>query len=790
VLLKTLDRYVIREIVPPFLLAVLIFTFLLQLPPLMEELERLVSKGVSWSTVGFMLVLLVPQALGLTIPMGLLVGILIGLGRLSGDREGVALLACGVSPYRLLRPIMLFATVCTVATFYVMVWAIPDSNQRYRLILYDIIAKKVEADVRPRVFFEEFPNWVLFPRDEAAAGQSGWKDLLLANTSAPGLPVVYFAERGQMVLSRAKREVIMVLSKGTRFTTVKPGEIETSQFGEVLLDLEAESVFPPLDLPRGVTEKTIAELRSTIAQKDAAQPPISTHNEIMAIHAKFSIPIACLVFALIGLALGLSVARDNKFSGFVVGIAVIFIYYMAMFLAESAAKGHQMPASLARWVPNLLLGPIGAAALVWRARYTEGRLPFRIPMPITRLPAWLRPAAEVRSANAQDVTKTKEESRSAPRPRGVVIVVRIPKITFPGPVLIDRYVSRIYLRIVGLSFLSLLTVFYISTFIDKSDKVFKGQTTFGTVLSLLFYMTPQFVYYIIPIAALLSVLVTFGLLARSSELTVMKACGISLYRASASLVLLALVLSAVLFGLEQKILARSNRQAEILDSQIRGRPPRTYSAINRRWVLGRDGAIYHYGHYDPDHHEMNGLTIYEPRTDRWALASQTYMKRAAFVNGIWQGQDGWHLDFSVQPPRWTALPRHALPDLEPPDYFATEQPLAEMMTVGQLREFIAELSSSGLNHIPWAVELQRKLAFPFVTLVMTLLAVPFGVSAGRRGTLYGIGLGIVLALSYWILSSAFVAIGRSGVLTPFLAGWAPNILTLGVAGYLLLRART
>jgi lipopolysaccharide export LptBFGC system permease protein LptF len=73
---------------------------------------------------------------------------------------------------------------------------------------------------------------------------------------------------------------------------------------------------------------------------------------------------------------------------------------------------------------------------------------------------------------------------------------------------------------------------------------------------------------------------------------------------------------------------------------------------------------------------------------------------------------------------------------------------------------------------------------------MTLLAVPFGVSTGRRGTLYGIGLGIVLALSYWIVSSAFVAIGRSGVLPPFLAGWAPNILTAGVAGYLLLRART
>jgi LPS export ABC transporter permease LptG len=360
----------------------------------------------------------------------------------------------------------------------------------------------------------------------------------------------------------------------------------------------------------------------------------------------------------------------------------------------------------------------------------------------------------------------------------------------PGPGLIDRYISRIYLRVAGLSFLGLLGIFYISTFIDKSDKVFKGQASVGTVGTLLVYMTPQFVYFIIPIAALLSVLVTFGLLSRSSELTVMKACGISLYRAAAPVVLLGAFFSVALFSLEQRILAHANRQAEILDSQIRGRPPRTYSALNRRWVIGRDGAIYHYGFYDPVAGELGNLSIYETKKDRWALASHTFMKRVVFRGGVWQGEGGWRIDYSAAPPQWASLPRKTLPNLEPPEYFATEQPLAEMMTVPQLRAFIAELSTSGLNHVPWAVELQRKIAFPFVTVVMTLLAVPFGVSTGRRGTLYGIGLGIVLALSYWIISSAFVAIGRSGVLPPFLAGWAPNILTAGVAGYLLLRART
>src|SRR5688572_22462127 len=225
---KTIDRYLIREILPPFGLAVLIFTFLLQLPPLMEELERLVAKGVAWKTVGHMIVLLAPQALGLTIPMSLLVGILIGLGRLSADRESVALLACGVSPYRLLRPIGTLAIGAAAATIYVMVVAIPDANQTFRDITFDIIGKRVATEVRPRVFFEDFPGWVLYPRDEAPPGQAGWRQLMVADTSTkPGTTSIYFAERGRLVLERATRKVDLVLEDGTRFSTTKPGEVET-----------------------------------------------------------------------------------------------------------------------------------------------------------------------------------------------------------------------------------------------------------------------------------------------------------------------------------------------------------------------------------------------------------------------------------------------------------------------------------------------------------------------------------------------------------------------------------
>src|SRR5687767_3113166 len=203
---STLDRYVFKEILPPFFLALLIFTFLLVLPPVMQHLENLLAKGVTWGIAARILWTLVPQALGLTIPMAVLVGILIGLGRMSGDREAVALLACGVSPYRLLRPIGVLACLAALATGYVMIVSIPAANQTFRTITWSLVTQRVETDIQPRVFFQDFPGWVLFAREEPDPGQPGWKKLMVANSGA-GETTLYFAERGRLVVDQEKRAV-------------------------------------------------------------------------------------------------------------------------------------------------------------------------------------------------------------------------------------------------------------------------------------------------------------------------------------------------------------------------------------------------------------------------------------------------------------------------------------------------------------------------------------------------------------------------------------------------------
>src|SRR6187397_2509617 len=160
-MLRILDRYLVREIAMPFALGLTVLTFILILPPILVAGEDFISKGVEWSIVVRAMGLLLPQALSLTIPMAVLLGILVGFGRLSADREFVAMQAGGISLLRLLRPVAFVAFIGTAATAYETIVALPNANQKFREIAFGVVTERLESSVKPRVFFEDFPQRVI-----------------------------------------------------------------------------------------------------------------------------------------------------------------------------------------------------------------------------------------------------------------------------------------------------------------------------------------------------------------------------------------------------------------------------------------------------------------------------------------------------------------------------------------------------------------------------------------------------------------------------------------------------
>jgi LPS export ABC transporter permease LptF/LPS export ABC transporter permease LptG len=759
--MSIIDRYVMRQVLMPFLLGLLVFTFIFIIPPLLDYAEDLVAKGVSGPLVIGLIGLLVPQALAVTIPMSLLLALLIAFGRLSADREFVAMQACGISLRRLLWPVALISISAWAATSYVLIALVPGSNQKFLETVFNVASQRAEGEVKPRAFFDEFPNFVLYVRDVPQSGQ-GWDGVFLADLSdARG--AVYTARRGRVVIDRERQRIDLELTDATQhILNDKEGKYDVNRFERGVFNVDPALMFTTVTT-KGARQMSIAELREQIAKRrqlidPTTNTPYSTHNEEMEIHQRFSIPVACLVFGLIGLALGATNRRDGALGSFVIGIVVVFAYYVPLMIGPSLVKGHYLPPWLGKWLPNFVLGALGILMFVWRDRLADQPFRLRVPQRLQSL-------------------------RITPG-RGI-----------PGLGVLDGYVTRAYVRYVLLAAVSLLGIFYIAAFLDVSDKLFKGMVTALTIANYFRYSTPEWLYYVIPLAVLLGTLVTIAVLTKNSELVVVKACGISLYRLALPMFIIGLVTGGGLFLLQETILGPSTRRAEELKEIIKGGNPRTIDLLNNRWLIGSRGQIYHYQGFDPGRGVLTGLDVYEftPRMER--ITRRTFAESASLAGSehgnIWEIHRGWTRDFDANGEVRTLTPLAASRRaLEPPDDFGAEEPNDRYMGYAELRDYTEKLRAGGFDVVAQDVALWRKSAFPFVPLIMTLLAVPFAATIGRSGAMGGIGVGIALAIAYWTVISVFAALGAGGALPPVLAGWAPNLLFGAGALYLLLTVRT
>ncbi len=783
---KILDRYLVREIALPFAIALVVLTFVLMIPPIVQRAESLIARGVEFSTVATALMLLAPSQLSLTIPMAVLLGILVGFGRVSADREFMMMQACGVSLMRLLRPVALVALVGTAATAYQIIVALPGSNQAFREIVASVSAERLESAVSPRVFFDEFPRLVIYVRDLPPEG--GWRGVFVGDETRAGYTTIYFAQEGRIRLDKENELVQLQLLDGTSHTTSiqAPETLDSTQFESISLALDPAIVFKGAP-PKGAPEMTFAELRASIAEAAARGAP--AYAERFMIQYKFAFPLTCPILALIGLALGASNHKGGRLASFVLGFGVILVYYVLVYGFRAFAMGGRLSPEWGAWLPNVIMAAGAVVLMAWRTK--AGDRPLRFTPPAF----WRsRPPA------APDVSSA---SRSIEQ-RRLAVKIRAPHVNVPLPRLLDLYLAREYSRVFALGVVSFLGIFYISTFIDMIDKLFRGETTTAVLGRYFFFETPQFVYFVIPISVLVATLVTIGVMTKNSELLIMRACGISLFRTVAPLVVFALAASVVLFALQERVLAYTNREADRLEAQIRGLP-QPVSELNRQWKVGLSGDIYHYELFNPVNSRFTRLRVYDVDERSWRLRSMTNVTDADFTRevgltgplpGVWHGHKGWRREFTPvlsggndAAVKYTPIADEVLL-LEPPSYFISEVPLADQMTYGQLREYISQLRASGANIVPYAVALHRKVSFPFVTVIMTLLAVPFAITTGRRGAPYGIGIGILLGIFYFLAMSLFGAFGSGGLLAPVLAAWAPNILFGAAAVYMMLTVRT
>jgi LPS export ABC transporter permease LptG len=284
-----------------------------------------------------------------------------------------------------------------------------------------------------------------------------------------------------------------------------------------------------------------------------------------------------------------------------------------------------------------------------------------------------------------------------------------------------------------------------------------------------------------------------------NEITAMKASGISLYRTVLPVLFLSGLVSFFSFYLQENILPYSNKKAEETWNRINDIPPRSYNRLDRRWVVGKnqgriyyDGLrMYYYNYFDPIASVFSHLTILEIDASDWLITRRIYADKGTLNGHELMLNEAWIRGFSGRKPsKFFQMKENSLFINETKDYFIKDWKEPDQMNYAELAQYIQDIKERQFDTVRLQVDLHSKISFPLVSLIMTLLAIPFAFSMGKRGALVGIGLSLIIAMIYWGAIGVFQSMGYAGYLQPFLAAWGPNFLFGLVGLYFMLTLRT
>jgi len=793
--IRFFDRYIVKEVIPPFFIGLLIATFVLLMNQILLLAELFITKGVAFGAAVKIFLYIIPAILAFTVPMAVLMGILAGLSRLSSDSEIVAFKTLGINYKRLLIPVFLFSIGGWLLTSFLTLYLAPRSNYRWVQTIAESVLTKVQFRINPREFNESIPNTVIFIQD--ITHEKEWKNIFIHFSNPPEEPRIILAKGGKLNFYPELKRATLKLYDGTlhSYPLINPEKYSVTSFKELEEEIGVETLFYSFSKKKRVREKDIKELykgveiikhdlaklkeeKSRLQDSDKNDYKLSQVSSALRrknkdyishwveIHKKFAFPFVCLIFGFLGLPLGASTRKGGRTSGFTISLGIILVYYVLITAGEQMAMDGKISPFLGIWGGNIILAMV--ASYLFYKSLKESPL-------LTRFPALFKRRKIFPSA-----AKKKNLSLSWPR-----LSIRFPNI-------LDRYIIRKYIAIFLLVFLALILISVIVTFFERIDNVYEHNKPISLLFQYIWYNLPEFIHYLLPVTALTSALLALGLLTKFNEITAMKACGISLYRIIAPIILMAVLASLFSFYVQERILPYSNKKREAIWNKINDVPPRSYTYLDRRWVLSRGkDRIYHYNYFDPEKAVFNHLSVFDLNPSSWSFERRVYSERGYLGEGTLSLENCWVRDFlGEKTERFDRRSGMNLSRIEEMSYFLKEWKEPSQMNFGELRKYIKEIEESGFDTVKFKVDLHYKISFPLASLIMTIIGIPFAFSMGKRGTLVGIGLSIVIAMVYWGAIGVLRELGMINFLPAFLSAWGPNLIFGLVGLYLLFTLKT
>lgn len=774
-----LFRYVLIEAIPFIVLALLILTSLIMAQQIARQSDLLFSSAASFALSLRVIFSLLPSVVVITLPFSLLIGSLLALNRLSSDSEIVAAQATGISVLRFSFPLLLCGLIGVGVSSYLTLTVIPTTLSEANLVRKDILFRALTAPIKPQTFNTYFPNYLIYIRNiEKESGN--WQGVFIVRKTPATESnwLVLTARQARLRMTQTSPIILELdLLDGALITISDkmPEKQSLVRFSQQEIKLSAETSTAVQASERTSQELSFLQL---LDKGKKAETPLERRQVQVEGHKRLSLPVACLILIILAIPLGVQTTRQSgRAFAFTLGFCLAILYYLILLAGQNFALSGALPVWLGIWLPNLI-GLIGAICLHFSPTYLISR-----------------GKKKQRTGSYRTLAQASTGIKNTLSTASTALSKRFSKS--PTPLfssIINYLLLSEVVKYLCLSSAVLLLTSLIFTLFDLVPALSRSKLGWRYVAIYLLYLSPQILYYTCPFALLLAILISYGTLSRSNQITALLIGGQSNLRLSLPFLLGAALTIAGLFLLSEKVLPTANREQDTRYNLIKGKKlEQSIAALGQYWVQGEDGTIYAY-HYTNQSNTLLNTTAYRLSAATGILQEIIQADETTAVdNHSWNIHHGWQMNLSLDNqvafyPIDSSHPRLlAVPDTNVIFHRVVNE--AAKMGFYELRQYIYYLSRLNVPTTTLRVDLEKKIAFPFSCLPLLAIAFPLALNNSKRKTLAGIGISIIIGFTYWISASIFESLGRQAFLPPGLSVWGPQALFTALGIFLSFRLR-
>ena len=729
----TLRWYIVRELIRPTVIALVGLSALVLTKDMLGFSDLVINRGFGLSTIATIAFYELLPLLSQTLPFAVLIGTLVGLGRLKSDFEILSMEAAGISGRRLVDPVCVYTTVLMVLGLLLSLFAAPWAIRSLTATLQRMATENPGLSLRSGTVYD-FSKVKMVAREVSARGDQLRGVLLWI--PEPGQ--IIFAERGELTPLNTKTTQL-ALYDGIMLPA-PPQRNDETRFGTYYHTLQENPTLPQkeVELLAGVP---IGELRTIMTTTNDPRTALRAQVEW---HHRIAYSAAIIAFGILAVALVVVSHRFSRATGGVSGLIATVFYYGLTQLGEGLIHAGLVPAWSGVWAPNIFV-VLFALLLLWH----RGR--------------WI---ALSQKASRESTTNAEQlHGRS------------IPHI---GRYVLQRYVTQQYLPLLFLSLGLLFVGYLLVDVLERLQWFARHQASAFDVLHFYGARSPLLLSRVLPMALLLATALTVSLLSANREIIAMRACGVAVVRALTPILLIAALFIPASLWLNEDIVPKTNAYADRLkDEEIKNKGPE--ANLKRQMIWYQDNThLYQATQLNPKLGEAQGLSIYE-LGENGLPTSRTDARAARHVgNGVWELVDPVRIGISDQGLQPLPAASRAQLGKAPSTTLDTMH-----LSTRQLQKAIRDTEASGYNATPYRVDFHTKLAAPIACFLLPTIALFFAITGPPFPSpavtiLASSGLGV----GYLLLSGVSTSLGYGAILPPFLAGWGP-VLLLAVLALML-----